>query len=172
MTQLGDPEEIVRVYASVMHDQPHPSQFFDALGVIYACSDDDISHLYGYIDESGEYVKGQAPESDVLPLARCLLKHGVMGDYEPLPKPEHEPKQYVQSFNARDHVALAMAHLGMSSKEAWQMTMTELVGALRAKFPEAEIEAKKNASRYPDQESLASLMAYHDKVKEKEKAHG
>lgn len=173
MTQLGDPEEIVRVYASVMHDQPHPAQFFDALAVIYACSDDDLSHVYGYVDESGEYVKGLAPESDVLPLARCLLKHGIIGDYDPLPQPEHEPKQYVSSFNARDHVALAIAHLGMSSKEAWAITMTELVGALRAKFPQAEIEAKKNAERYPDQASLAELMAYHDEVlKQERNNHG
>lgn len=173
MTQLGDPEEIVRVYASVMHDQPHPAQFFDALAVIYACADDDLSHLYGAINEAGGFTKGLAPETDVIPLARCLLKHGVIGDYEPLPQPDHEPKDYVPEFNARDHVALAMAHLGMSSKEAWSITMTELVGALRAKFPQAEIEAKKNAERYPDQASLAELMAYHDEVlKQERNNHG
>lgn len=138
MTQIGEPAEIVRVYASVMSERPHAEQFSDALAVIYACAEDEMPALFGGIVADGQalrYEPGEAPAEHVLPLARCLMKHGITGALPELPRKAGQEQEFVGEFDARAHVSLAIAHLGMSSAEAWRMTMTELVGALRAKFP-------------------------------------
>lgn len=173
MTQLGSPEEIVRVYASVMHEETHADQLEDALAVIYACSDDRdaelLSKVFGSLVKAvrgagWRYKQGAAPMTDVLPLARCLMRHGVVGDYDPLPVPANKDKEYTTEFKARDHVSLAVAHLGVTSKEAWNMTMTEIVGGLRAKFPEAEAHAKAEAAKYPSDDDMKFLMDYHNSI--------
>lgn len=165
MTQLGDPKEIVRVFASVMSEQPHTEQFDDALAVIYACSGDDLSGLFGGYEatEKGlRYVPGTAPVEHVLPLARCLMKHGVTGALKELPRKAGEDPEYVKEFDARAHVSLAIAHLGMSSADAWQMTMTEIVGALRAKFPPADSDAP--GARAPTLEEHQATMEWFEEV--------
>lgn len=174
MTQLGSPEEIVRVYASVMHEHEHADQLEDALAVIFACANEGdnvewVSDVFGHMDlvKNGadlEYINGKAATSDILPIARCLMKHGIVGDYPPLPVPANKDKEYVSGFNARDHVSLATAHLGVQSRDAWNMTMTELVGGMRAKFPQAEIEAKKEAAKYPSENDMKMLMDYHNSI--------
>lgn len=165
MTQIGDPAEIVRVYASVMHDEPHRDQFDDALAVIYACADEDLSELFGQVELVEGLVvhrPGAAPIEDVLPLARCLLKHGVTGALKELPRKAGQEPEYVKEFDARGHVSLAIAHLGMSSREAWQMTMTELVGALRAKFPPSESDAP--GAKAPTKEEHNATLEWFDRV--------
>lgn len=165
MTQLGDPGEIVRVYASVMADEPHVEQFGDALAVIYACTEDDLSDLFGGMVADGEgiqYEPGSAPVEHVLPLARCLIRHGVTGALKDLPRKAGQDPEYVKEFDARAHVSLAIAHLGMSSEQAWQMTMTELVGALRAKFPPADSDAP--GARAPTLEEHQATMEWFEEV--------
>jgi len=165
MTQIGEPVEIVRVYASVMSEQPHAEQFDDALAVIYACSEDDLAELYGGhgVTEGGlKYVPGLAPAEHVLPLARCLMKHGITGALPELPRKAGQEPEYVKEFDARAHVSLAIAHLGMSSAEAWQLTMTELVGALRAKFPPVESNAP--GARAPTAEEHNATMEWYERV--------
>ncbi len=164
MTQIGEPAEIVRVYASVMAEH-HAEQFDDALAVIYACAEDDLSELFGG-HEAGEeglaYRPGAAPADHVLPLARCLMKHGVTGALPELPRKADQEPEFVREFDARTHVSLAIAHLGMSSAEAWQMTMTELVGALRAKFPQQQSDAP--GARAPTTEEHEATMAWYERV--------
>ena len=49
MSTLGSPDEIVEVYSRVMLDE----SLEDALAVIYACSNDDLSGVFGtlsYVD--------------------------------------------------------------------------------------------------------------------------
>lgn len=164
MTRIGQPAEIVQVYASVMSDDDHPSQRMDALVVLNACCDDDLTDLFGfYIDglDGLEYIPGAAPDDDLLPLARCLLKHGVVGAL-PTEKKIRKDEDYIAEFDARAHVSLAIAHLGASSTEAWQMTMTELVGALRAKFPQKE--SKEPGANAPSPEELDETMEWFDKI--------
>lgn len=165
MTQIGDPGEIVRVYASVMADEPHRDQFLDALAVIHACSEEDLSEVFGAVhasDQGPVYEPGAAPAEHVIPLARCLLKHGITGALPELPRRAGDEPEYTREFDARQHVSLAIAHLGMSSAEAWQMTMTELVGALRAKFPRPESNAP--GARAPTLEEHNATMAWFEKV--------
>ncbi|WAI83193.1 MULTISPECIES: DUF6246 family protein [Achromobacter] len=178
MSRLGDPVEIVETFATVMggaEDDAQASRLFQAaLGVIYSCSVDDVdpSSLFGtYETTSGalEYVPGVAPAEHVVPLARCLLKHGVTGALPPMPRrPGDDEPVYVKEFLARDHVATAMAHLGVSERDAWNLTMTGLVGALRAKFPPAESNAP--GARAPTKEEHNATMAWFDKIEAKRKA--
>lgn len=168
MAQIGSPAEIVRVFSAVMADEAHHSQFDEALAVIHACAVDDLGDLFGGHVPDGKklrYQPGRADPAHIIPLARCLLKHGVTGALPPLPpKPGQEggEPEYVQEFDARAHAAIAMAHLGASSAEAWAMTMTELVGALRAKYPPQE--SREPGSRAPSRESMEKTMEWFDRV--------
>lgn len=183
MTQIGTPQEIVRVFASVSADYDHAEKLSDSLTVINACCDTDITPVFGHFESPGmakhfvrgyrfghfverpatpEYVRGEADPEDVLVIARHLLIHGITGAQKPLPpKPGQEP-EYVHEFNALQHVSLAMAHLGLTSSEAWQLTMTELVGALRAKFPPQQSNAP--GSRAPSKEQHEKTMAWFEAV--------
>ncbi|MNY43613.1 hypothetical protein D3C86_1785870 [compost metagenome] len=107
--------------------------FWAAYDVISACASEDISDVIGTTGERlNSYRPGAMPMDDFLPIARSLLKHGIVGAV----KIESSGKgDYSDEFNARDHVATAVAHLGVSEAEAWNMTMTSFVGAMRAKYP-------------------------------------
>ncbi|OAE52880.1 glycoprotein [Achromobacter insolitus] len=163
MSRIGPPAEIVSVYASVMGEAP---PVIDALGVIYACSGDDLTEIFGHVaaEESGglTYVPGRAPVEHIVHIARCLLKHGVTGALPELPRRPGDEPEYVKEFDARAHVALAMAHLSMSEREAWDTTMTALVGALRAKFPRPESNAP--GSKAPSKEEHEATMEWFERV--------
>lgn len=140
MTRIGAPKEIVRVFASVMSDSPN---FLDALTVFYACyeGDEDVSLFAGSLIPDGigiEYERGACEPAHIVHVARSLLVHGVVGAHKPLPRKAGEDPQFSSEFSARDHVAAAIAHLGVSERDAWAMTMTSIVGALRSKFPETD----------------------------------
>lgn len=165
MTQLGNPVEIVRVYASVMSEVEHRDQFIDALGVLYACAVSDMPPIFGYYTSTKDglrYVRNEAEEYHVVPLARCLMKHGVTGALPKLPEKGGDEPEYIAEFDARSYVSLAIAHLGMSSVDAWNMTMTELIGALRAKFPLSE--SNSSGSRAPTLDEHDETMAWFDRV--------
>ena len=151
MTKIGDPKYIVEVFATVMSEVQSEGakqvQFGYAYDVVTACCEDDITEVFGYFNASEEYqigmqpmdgyVPGLASTGEILILARALLTHGVVGGLPELPKnaEEEDERNYSPEFLARDHVSNAIAHLGMSEKDAWNCTMTSLVGALRSKFP-------------------------------------
>ncbi len=160
MAQLGEPAEIVQTFASVMQ-----GDFLDSLGVLYACCEEDISDLYG-VCEPGiggvKYTPGAAPAAHVVPLAQCLMRHGVVGVAKPLPRRADAEDQYMTEFDAREHAALAMAHLGLTEREAWNMTMTGLVAALRAKFPPSAKDSP--GARAPTKEEHDETMAWFERV--------
>lgn len=169
MSQLGEPREIVEIYATVMSEQSSRSalweQFKEALSVIHACSEDDVTHIFGYLNSKLKYVARMVEFDHVLPLARALLTHGITGAL-PEEKPKGEKSEYTQEFNARDYVALATAHLGASEREAWQMTMTSLVGALRAKYPKTE-DLNKPGAKSPTAEEHEATMDWFEAVERK-----
>lgn len=152
ISQLGTPTQIVELFSAVMSDRP---PIGDVLGVIHACSDDDLSHVFGCfvparaVGAKGlRYVAGAAPLVHAVHIARTLLRHGVTGALPPLPRTTEADGDYTTGFDARANVAVAMAHLGATRGDAWQMTMTELVGAMRAKFPQMP-ETDEKGNRVP-----------------------
>ncbi len=178
MTKLGAPAEIVRVFSSAMTEFEHPSRTGHCIDVLYACCADDVAPLVGsfwlmgHYDEAGAYQPGKMTrlpglmgEHEIVTIAQHLLKHGVVGDAPPLPRKEGDAPEYVPEFDARGHVAAAIAHLGVSSAEAWNMTMTELVLAFRAKFP--PMADNKPANRAPSVEDLDRAMEWFAPIKEK-----
>ena len=165
ISQIGTPEEIVDLYARVMGATP---RFADALHVIFCCAEDDVSHIFGHLDENLKFVPGEAPPDHAVHIARALLRHGVTGVLPPMGDGAPKDGDYTPRFVAREHVAVAMAHLGASSYDAWQMTMTELVGAMRAKFPpppELDAKGKPRAPKMTEAEYEAT-MEYGDAVLE------
>ncbi len=167
MSRLGEPAEIVALFVSVMGEAPAMA---DALAVLYACSEDDLSPMFGAMEIQCDrvvYVPGLADPAQIIPIARCLLRHGVTGALAPLPRAAGDEPEYVQEFDARAHVALAMAHLGIRERDAWQMTMTSLVGALRAKFPQQAPGASA-----PSIEETEAALEWHDRVLAKKSQRG
>lgn len=185
MTRIGPPAYIVEAYAGVMAEgltgKALEVQFGYAFEVLQACTEEDISHLIGTY-EYAEYALGKRmvyspgliPQNEIILLARCLMRHGVTGSVEPLPKQERDDEdaddedEYTSEFNARHHVANATAHLGMSEKEAWNTTMTALVDALRTKFP-APSEKEKAKGRAPSASEYDNLMDVADRIEAKRK---
>lgn len=174
MSKIGTPKEIVETYAVVMAEIENPKvkwqQFQDALFVAHACCELDLDDVLGYFNQSGKFVKKKVDPEDMLILARCLLKHGITGSQKPLPRKESDEPEYLTEFNASENVALAMAHIGCTESDAWKMTMTSLVAAMRAKFPSQKED--KAGARAPTKDEHEDTMAWFDKIKAKrEKPH-
>lgn len=154
VSRIGSPADIVAAYGLVFDntldlvgavtpdDLPLMLGWQAAFNVLRACwdgTDEEFTRVAGTLEPLGEFTPGVIPRTHVVPLARCLLKHGVAGDVPP-PSSTGKTPEYAQEFVARDHVAFAVAHLGVSEREAWGMTMTSLLLALRAKFPPVPTE--------------------------------
>lgn len=172
MARLGTPAEIVEAFGLLFGAPPEPTgnpvldrprwrvwgreQFRAALSVLYACCDDDLSALIGWTTERMTYRPGAMPAANITVLARELLRHGVVGD---VPADPRQPKRgkFAAEFHARDFAAMAMAHLGLSEADAWQMTMTGFILAMRAKFPPPETPTKDDA---PSEEAHDATMAW------------
>lgn len=162
MSRLGDPAEIVALYASVM-EAPSAD---DAAGVIYACAQgadlDGLYSLFGHWLPDGNratWVSGSAGDQHARLLAQSLLRHGITGA---VPPAASDGEEYSQTFNAREHAAMAMAHLGLSEREAWGMTMTGLIVALRAKFPPQKSNAP--GASAPTKEEHERTMEWFERV--------
>jgi len=178
MSKIGTPSQIVERYVFVMADFEQPQirarQRAAARDVVFCCGRDEdmglLFDLFGCLDETGKPVDGIADPDHVIALARCLLKHGVTGALPP-EKVNSEGGGYAKTFEAREYVSLAIAHLGVSEREAWDMTMTTLVGALRAKFP--PMKEGSTGANAPAKEEMEATLAWHDRVLElrKKKLH-
>lgn len=169
MTQIGNPTEVLKTYAIVMTDfkdmKSKWHQFQEALIVINSCCEADLSEVFGYLNNDRKFVKKHASFSDVITIARSLLKHGITGVQEPLKSKEPDQSTFIKEFKASDHVSLVMAHLGVHEKDAWNMTMTSIIGAMRAKFPEPE--SKEPGSRAPTKEQHDATMEWFERVQRK-----
>lgn len=151
MDSLGSPTEIVEKF-SLLFSAPSlnpiwPSESYrswerDVMSVAYdvlaACSEDDVTPLIGHMGSRwGSFVPGVMPSSHMIPLARSLMQHGLIG-IKPEGLPAKPTKDYTAEFNAREFVAQAMAHLRYSADESWALTMTEFSGAMQSKFGKPE----------------------------------
>lgn len=74
-------------------------------------------------------------------IARNLIHHGMIGDSPMRPSASGgSGGGFRKEFKGEEYAALAMAHLGLSSVEAWSLTMTELMQAMHQKFPPSKAE--------------------------------
>ncbi|EIT0701077.1 hypothetical protein L1G94_000518 [Escherichia coli] len=149
--------------------------------VLKACADSDISHLTGEckITPSGKLKlrHGIIPVDDVITLAKHLLFHGLIGD-GPENKAAEQPQEgdYTPAFDVLEYVYSAVAHLGLSESEAWNMTMTGYRAAVRAKTPPDERNEKRkpnvqiNKRDYDEQMEAAKRVLELMKKREQEKA--
>lgn len=145
IAEIGTPAEIVEVFALVMSEPTTRAHWLyrmvAALGVLYACADQfdtDLERLLGgACPAPRRYTPGRLPASAVIAMARQLLKHGVVGvQLDSLRRPQQRQRgDYKAEFEAAQFAAMAVAHLGMTTAEAWGMTMTSIIQALAAKFP-------------------------------------
>lgn len=172
MSLLGTPTEIVETYATIMSDpidrRGQWAQFRDALFVINCCASTDVDDVFGYMDSNLKFRQKKIPMSDIIVLAQSLMRHGITGTQKPLPRKPDTESQYTKEFNAQEHVAIAMAHLGLSEREAWDMTMTGLIGALRAKFPQTP--EQESAQRAPTAEEHDATMEWFSEIDAARKA--
>lgn len=176
VSKLGTPSEIVQIFANIHSEhftkRGKTEQFAQALGVLAACSEDGLDIFGSYAPAApgklgsawrpGRYTPGKGNPRHVLTLARSLLAHGVVGDVPELPRRADAEPEYHSEFNARDHVATAMAHLGLTEHEAWNMTMTGLVLALRSKYPTSDKDAP--GRKAPTKAEYEATMAWADKI--------
>lgn len=153
MSKLGSGKEIVDVFTRVMS-----GDLAYSLSVIQVCSDGDIRDVFGYIDTDLTFQEKGASADEVVVIAQSLMKHGLIGDVE-LNSRSNEKSDYFSVFEAKDYVATAVAHLGISIKDAWAMSMTSLLSVLKAKFPDTD---KKDT---PTLEEVDQTMEWFNSVK-------
>ena len=180
MSRLGTPEQIVNTLAVVfgeglnchpgMRRLAHKQQLRAALEVWQACAPDevDLDWLTGYFSLRGGWVMGKSDPKDVILVAQALLRHGLLGDPEPIkegdPEPERGDDDYSPGFDCRRHAATAMGHLSLSEREAWGMTLTGIRLALEAKYPKPKSNAEQAAERAPTEAEYEKTMAWFESL--------
>lgn len=170
MSQIGSPTEIVEATATLLSPDPvrrqlHPwiyrrfirARFEWALSVCYACAEspESAGELFGGVAPGFKYRPGLVPPEDIVLLAKGLIRHGVLGNV--LNAKPSSRRDYLKEFVAEKFVAEAMAHLNAGENDAWQMTMTSFIAAMRSKFPPAQEKASATA---PNKAELTDLMEW------------
>jgi hypothetical protein len=179
MTEEPDDPGLLRVFRRLRFDY--------ALSVLYACAgDQDLGDLVGglvpanspapdlferpfrlselaSIKAQPRYMAGTLPMESILAIARSLIRHGVMGNVEPTVDGKPQKGDYLSEFKAVDYAATAMAHLGLSESQAWGMTMTTFIAAMRSKFPREE---KQEVAKPHTAEEYDAVMAKLKKINE------
>ena len=161
MTGIGTPTEIVEIFSIVFGvvDNVSEQLVIDVVNrVLTSCCDNDCSVITGYLrgdDNKLTEVEGLLPIGDRIILAQHLLKHGLIGEAEP--KSKKQDGDYSDEFHAKKFVYMAVAHLGMSEADAWNMSMTAFQEAMEAKFPT-------NDKNIVSQQDYDLAMSYADSV--------
>lgn len=158
MARIGEPQEIVAIAYRVFSGT---ATMVDVLSTLWACCDEDISEYTGYMGEHG-YVAGEMPPEEAGIICAHLLMHGLIGKTDKQRQPQGANQSANDTFVAADYAALAIAHLGMSERDAWGTTMTTLINALHSKFP--EINKQQPGSNAPSLAELDADMAELDRI--------
>ncbi|HFF9177306.1 TPA: DUF6246 family protein [Klebsiella pneumoniae] len=164
MSRLGEPEEIVRLYAEINGSDVQRA-FYDcdeAFGgvpdwmlpvinnlsdkilsasmlVLQACCEEDLTRAIGEwseIEGKIRYLPGIMPKEDIVTLAKELMLHGIIGNAKVRRLQRHEAKETTTEFNAAEYIAAAQTHFNIGLSEASQLTMTAFQLLLAAKYPD------------------------------------
>ncbi len=110
--------------------------------VLQACCPDDCDELIGEWKAGKKgtvYKVGKMPIADIILLARDLMVHGIIGKAKVRKLQRNEGKnETTNSFHAIQYITASRAHFNMNREEAEQLTMTEFVMMLKAKYPDAK----------------------------------
>ena len=137
------------IYTSLIHpDTDRESRLNAAYSVILACTNDDRIKPFlgrqmigkprmrnGIVTKT--YSDVFVSDVHAVAIAESLLFHGMIGEVKVRPQADTE-SSYTNVFDPLEWVAALVAHLGISEKSAWSMTMTSALSALKAKFPPSE----------------------------------
>ena len=63
------------------------------------------------------------------------MQHGIVGKAKVRQLQRHETGERTTEFKAFDYISAARSHFGMNRTEASQLTMTEFILFLNAKYP-------------------------------------
>ncbi|CAH3867610.1 Uncharacterised protein [Klebsiella pneumoniae] len=164
MSRLGEPEEIVRLYAEINGSDVQRA-FYDcdeAFGgvpdwmlpvinnlsdkilsasmlVLQACCEEDLTRAIGeWCEREGKivYLPGIMPKEDIVTLAKELMLHGIIGNAKVRRLQRHEAKETTTEFNAAEYIAAAQTHFNIGLREASQLSMTAFQLLLAAKYPD------------------------------------
>lgn len=137
LAKIGDPEHIVDIYKILIDNESAWQARFEAsMIVLKSCCDKEIpTSLTGEIDEKLEYSIKDNPERAIsmIEVAINLMYHGVSGDIKSESKGEP-----LKEFDPYEYIELATQHLSFTQDEAANMSMTQFVRSMQAKFPEAK----------------------------------
>ncbi|HFI6433354.1 TPA: DUF6246 family protein [Escherichia coli] len=182
MAKIGSDRELVEYFATV-HGGKYPQRLptdsdlrnrimarcygeivQTSIHVLKCCSEDETWPLLGecWFTPSGKLrlKPGLMPTDDVITLAQHCMYHGLIGDGPEEYAGEIREGEYKPTFDVLEFVYSAVAHLGLSESEAWNMTMTGYMAAVRAKTPQ---EAR-NKQKRPN--VLLDKKAYDEGMRE------
>lgn len=147
ISRLDNPVETYKLLHSA--EQATPDVLAAAYSVLLACSDSpEIKSYFGRQQVGKPRVRGNKitttytdifiDDIHAVCIARDLLHHGMVGNV----KMNRPPKDsdYTQEFDPVEWMAAVVAHLEVSERDAWEMSMTSILAALRTKFPPSEKE--------------------------------
>jgi hypothetical protein len=144
--KLGTPEDVVSVYGGLYSLNPDVC-IRAAMLVLTCCGDDDAVDVVGYLDAKLSRVDGVMPITEMIIIARHLMKHGIVGNA----KPSEGGGKFSDKFDASEYVDAAIIHFGISQVEAWSLTMTQFTRMLEMKFPSTKKPEKISIDDYREQ---------------------
>lgn len=133
----------------VAPDTPDAYRVQVAHDVITACSNDKSITRYLGMQRRGkprmrngvvttQYTSAYVDDLHAVAIAESLLFHGMVGKVEHKAPPSGDA--YTNKFNPLEWVCTIVAHLGLSERDAWGMTMTSALNMLKTKYPPSEKE--------------------------------
>ncbi len=157
LAQIGTPEEIVNLFNKIQSG--NRSSLVTCHNIIESCcvekpdADSGLDELLGmWLDNGGhiDWLDGELPISDTFVIAITLLKSGLIGKPNLITGKGKASKEW----DASEYVGAAVAHLNLSTSDAWNMTMIEFQRAIESKFP----DAGDKKDDYPTAEEHAALI--------------
>lgn len=165
MSLLDDPvKSFADIHSPVNDRNSANKRFLAAIEIMQVCCEQDITELIGQTGSRPDrWMPGLINHKICVMLASSLIRNGIVGPEAEEENLDAPPKKYSEKFDPANIVALAIAHLGMSEQDAWNMTVTGFVMAMRAKFPPPP-------STRPTLKEYDKMMEWLEKVNAAEKA--
>lgn len=147
MSEIENPLEVHQILNKPEHDFNERLEL--AHHVILTCSNDKGIKQYLGRQQIGKpkirngvkttnYTTVYIDDIHAICIAQDLMFHGIIGKV--VIKRATKESDYSNEFNAVEWMAAVVSHLEVSETEAWKMTMTSILAALKTKFPPSEKE--------------------------------